>query len=215
MDPTFIALSVIILLFSVIIHEVMHGLVAKKFGDRTAENAGRLTLNPLPHIDPIGTILVPAILFLLPVITGVQPRFVIGWAKPVPVNPLNFKDIKMGEILVSLAGVASNSALAVIIAILFHLLVPILEFDHFLIGALRFGVMINLALAVFNLLPIPPLDGSKALIALLPYQQARAFERIAPYGIFIMLALLYFGVIGIILRLVLVPLLMLLGVPPL
>src|SRR3989338_9261892 len=107
-----ISLSVLILLFSVIVHEVMHGYVARMFGDHTAENAGRLTLNPIPHIDPIGTILLPGILLLIPLLTGTSPGFLIGWAKPVPVNPLNFRDLKRGEIFVSLAGVFSNFGLA-------------------------------------------------------------------------------------------------------
>lgn len=212
MDPTFIALSVIILLFSVIVHEVMHGFVALKFGDRTALNAGRLTLNPIPHIDPVGTILLPFILLVLPLLTGIPSGFLIGWAKPVPVNPLNFRDVKQGEILVSLAGIGANFTLAIIAALLYHTLGGAFPF---LSPILAFAVTINLSLGVFNLLPIPPLDGSKALIALLPYPQARSFERIAPYGLFIMLGLLYFGVIGLILQLILTPLHALLGIHPL
>src|SRR3989344_8138252 len=121
MQPEFLALSIIILLFSVIVHEVMHGLVALKFGDHTAERMGRLTLNPIPHIDPIGTILLPILFLILPLLTGSSSNFFIAWAKPVPVNPLNFKDIRMGEFMVSAAGVFSNLTLAVIGAILYHL----------------------------------------------------------------------------------------------
>src|SRR5258708_9874631 len=122
MNPEVLAISLVILLFSVIVHEVMHGLVALKFGDHTAEHAGRLTLNPIPHIDPIGTILLPAIFLILPLVTGVPSRFFIGWAKPVPVNPLNFTNIRNGELLVSLAGIASNVTLALLAAIIYHLL---------------------------------------------------------------------------------------------
>ena len=117
MDPTIFAGAIVILLFSVIVHEVMHGLVALKFGDRTAQNAGRLTLNPLPHIDPIGTILVPTILILSGLLLPGGNSFIIGWAKPVPVNPLNFSNFRTGELFVSLAGVGSNFALAIFAAI--------------------------------------------------------------------------------------------------
>lgn len=210
MNPEFFAIAIVILLFSVIVHEVMHGLMALKFGDRTAQNAGRLTLNPLPHIDPIGTILLPAIFLILPLLTGVPSRFFIAWAKPVPVNPLNFDNIRLGELTVSLAGVGSNFALALIGAILYHL-VP----NSFLQDIFQFTVGINLMLGVFNLLPIPPLDGSKVLLALLPYNLAREYEKLSTYGIFILLFLLYFNIIGFILRLVLFPLHAFLQVPPL
>src|SRR3989344_7657322 len=150
MDPVFLSLSIIILLFSVIVHEVMHGLVALKFGDRTAQNAGRLTLNPIPHIDPIGTILLPGILLLIPLLTGTSPGFLIGWAKPVPVNPLNFRDLKRGEIFVSLAGVFSNFGLAGIFAILYHIISALMP-NQLALTVFGFGAQINLVLAVFNL----------------------------------------------------------------
>src|SRR3990167_9994626 len=117
MQPEFLlALSIVILLFSVILHEVMHGWVALKFGDRTAEQAGRLTLNPIPHIDPIGTILLPGLLLL----TGSPILF--GWAKPVPVNPLNFSSLRKGELFVSAAGILANFSIAVAAAIIYHIL---------------------------------------------------------------------------------------------
>lgn len=198
MSPGSIALSVVILLFSVIVHEVMHGLVALKFGDRTAQNAGRLTLNPIPHIDPVGTILLPALMFL----TGLPG---LAWAKPVPVNPLNFKDIKTGEIMVSLAGVASNFGLALVGALLFHL--NRITLDLLLLGqAAQFMVLINILLGIFNLFPIPPLDGSKAVGALLPYNLAREYERLNVIGPFILLALVFTGVLGSILNLLAIPL---------
>lgn len=209
-----IALSVIILIFSVIIHEVMHGYAALMFGDRTAERAGRLTLNPIPHIDPIGTILLPGILFLLPVLTGTSPGFLIGWAKPVPVNPLNFRDLKRGEIFVSLAGVGANFALALTFAVLYHIC-NAFDIGHTLLQVLEFAVQINLVLGIFNLLPVPPLDGSKVLIALLPYQAAKRFEAISfQYGFMLILLLLYFNIIGIIFDFTIPPLMALLGIRP-
>src|SRR5882724_5827424 len=113
-----ISLSILILIFSVIVHEVMHGYVALMFGDHTAERAGRLTLNPIPHIDLVGTILLPGILLLIPLLTGTSPGFLLGWAKPVPINPLNFTDMRRGELFVSLAGVFSNFVLALVFAVL-------------------------------------------------------------------------------------------------
>lgn len=187
------AFSIIILLFSVILHEVMHGYVAKKFGDTTAERAGRLTLNPIPHIDPIGTILLPLILM----ISG--SGFLFGWAKPVPVNPLNFSNLKKGEIFVSAAGILANFSLAIFAAIIFHILNALPQTFPFFIGQiLQFAILINLILGIFNLLPIPPLDGSKILEALLPYNLAKEYQKIAPYGIFILLILLVSGSLGIV-----------------
>lgn len=212
--PEFFAIALVILLFSVIVHEVMHGLVALKFGDRTAQAAGRLTLNPIPHIDPIGTILLPILFLVLPAITGVNARFFIAWAKPVPVNPLNFKDIRRGELFVSIAGVASNFALAIIGAFIYHLTNIIAPDMVFLNISAQFLVTVNLMLGVFNLLPIPPLDGSRVLMSQLPLNLAKEYEKISGYGIFILLFLLYFNIIGLILSFALPPLYSLLGVPP-
>lgn len=209
-----IALSIVILIFSVIVHEVMHGYAALMFGDHTAERAGRLTLNPVPHIDPIGTILLPGILLLVPLITGTPIGFLIGWAKPVPVNPLNFTDLRKGEILVSLAGVFSNFALALVFAVLYHISNALFP-NPLATQILEFAVQINLVLAVFNLLPIPPLDGSKVLTALLPYEMARRFEAVSfQYGFFILIALLYLNIIGTIFGFVIPPLMSLLGIRP-
>lgn len=212
MSPEFLALAIIILLFSVIVHEVMHGWMALRFGDTTAQRAGRLTLNPLPHIDPIGTVLLPLMLLVLPAITGVGTGFIIGWAKPVPVNPLHFKNIRKGELFVSAAGIVSNLLLALVAASLYHLTLPVVGF-HLITEILKYAVSINLMLAIFNLLPIPPLDGSKILLSQLPLYLAREYEKITPYGFFIILILLYFNVIGLILRLVMPALLKLLGIP--
>lgn len=183
--PEFFALSIIVLLFSVIVHEVMHGLVALKFGDTTAQKMGRLTLNPLPHIDPFGTILLPALLIM----TGSPILF--GWAKPVPVNPLNFSNIKRGEFFVSAAGILANFGLAILAALIYHILNVLPQNFPVLVGSiLKFTIMINLVLGIFNLFPIPPLDGSKVLMSQLPYNLARQYQRLEPYGILILLILL-------------------------
>lgn len=183
--PEFFAITIVLLLFSVIVHEVMHGLVALKFGDHTAERAGRLTLNPIPHIDLVGTILLPGLL----IISGSPILF--GWAKPVPVNPLNFSNLRKGELLVSAAGILSNFGLAIIFALVYHFLDAIPVLIPALVGEiLRYGVYINLILGVFNLLPIPPLDGSKVLLSQLPYNLAKEYQKMERYGILILLILL-------------------------
>lgn len=183
--PELFALSIIILLFSVIIHEVMHGFAALKFGDHTAQRAGRLTLNPVPHIDLVGTILLPGIL----IFTGSPILF--GWAKPVPVNPLNFSNIRRGELVVSAAGILANFGLAIAAALLYHFLNALPQtFPAIVGGLLRFTVTINLVLGIFNLFPIPPLDGSKILLSQLPLNLAKSYQKIEPYGFLILLLLL-------------------------
>lgn len=180
--PEFFAISIIILLFSVILHEVMHGLVALKFGDHTAQKMGRLTLNPIPHIDLFGTILLPALL----IFTGSPVLF--GWAKPVPVNPLNFRNIRKGEFFVAAAGIGANFGLAIIAALIFHLLDGLpFTFPALIGNLLHYTMTINLVLGIFNLFPIPPLDGSKILLSQLPYNLARSYQRLEPYGILILL----------------------------
>lgn len=182
--PEFLALSIVILLFSVIVHEVMHGFMALKFGDDTAERAGRLTLNPLPHIDLFGTILLP--LFLIWSSSGL----LFGWAKPVPVNPLDFRDIRKGELFVSAAGILANFSLALIAAIIYHILNLSSTVPDLVLALLHFTVSINLVLGVFNLLPLPPLDGSKILMSLLPFNMAKEYNRLTPYGTIVLLILL-------------------------
>ena len=185
MNPEFLAISIVILLFSVIVHEVMHGVVARKFGDHTAEHAGRLTLNPIPHIDLFGTILLPAIL----IFTGSPILF--GWAKPVPVNPLNFSNLRRGELFVSAAGILANFSLAILAAVAYHMLNALPQtFPALLGGLLRFAVSINLVLGVFNLFPIPPLDGSKVLLSQLPYKLAKEYQKLERYGFLILILLL-------------------------
>lgn len=185
MDPQILALGLVILVFSVILHEVMHGLIALKFGDTTAQRAGRLTLNPLPHIDIIGTILVPLLSFF----SGAP---LIAWAKPVPVNPLNFRNIKKGELFVSAAGILANLGLAVFCALIFRILdiLPI-TFPALLGSLLRYAIHINLLLAIFNLLPIPPLDGSKILLSQLPYRLAKEYIKLERFGFLILMFFIF------------------------
>ena len=177
-----------VLLFSVIVHECAHGYVAEWWGDPTARMLGRLTLNPIPHIDPFGSILVPGLLLL----SGSGILF--GWAKPVPVTPENFRDRRMGDITVSLAGPASNVLLALAIAAALAVAglvsgargVPAAAFT---LG--YYGILLNFVLAVFNLLPIPPLDGSHVVANLLPRPAAYAYRSLGQYGLLIVFLLLF------------------------
>ena len=181
------AIMAVVLLFSVIVHEVAHGYVALRNGDPTARMLGRITLNPIPHIDPVGTILLPAILLMS------HAGILFGWAKPVPVNPLNYRDYRWGEITVSAAGPLSNLALAVFFALLLRLGLMNLGF----IKLAFFGVSINIFLALFNLIPIPPLDGSHIVAILLPPNLLRLYNYLEPVGFILILLLFYTGVLGI------------------
>ncbi|MFC1553923.1 site-2 protease family protein [candidate division KSB1 bacterium] len=169
-----------VLLFSVVVHEYAHGWMAKRCGDMTAELSGRLTFNPIPHIDPIGTILVPIILSLTP------GNFFIAWAKPVPVNPMNFRNPGLDNVKVSGAGPLSNIILAVICRIL-------LEFFSFglIYGILSYAVAINILLAVFNMVPIHPLDGSHILEYYIPYNFKETYHRFQSVAPFILLLLIF------------------------
>ena len=177
-----------ILIFSVVIHEVSHGVVANVLGDPTAKNAGRLTLNPIPHLDPIGSILLPGFLILMSQLGG--GGIIFGWAKPVPVNPANLKG-KYDSALVSLAGPGSNLSLALIFGMALRFL-PIAEFSPALVLIFSYIVVLNIFLAVFNLLPIPPLDGSHILFTFLP----RSFDALkiflSRFGIFVLLFVIFF-----------------------
>lgn len=186
-----IALLTIPLLIAVTFHEVAHGWVADRLGDPTARYAGRLTLNPIKHLDLIGT--------LVFVFTRM-----IGWAKPVPVNPYNFRNPRGDMMLVSIAGPGANFAIAGISAFLYNILIGIRVspegfWEAVLIPLalmLRYCVVLNIGLGVFNLIPVPPLDGSKILMGILPYKHALAFSRIEPYGFIILLGLIFFGITG-------------------
>lgn len=185
--------------FSVILHEVVHGWTAEKLGDPTARNAGRLTLNPIPHIDLVWTIIMPMLLYFT---TG----FVVGGAKPVPINPYNFKNPKRDMALSSMAGPGVNMLMAISFAFLLRIILPVME--RFVPAAiweptalpvalmLGAGAVINVILAIFNMIPIPPLDGSRIVYWLLPDKQAAVYYRLEPFGIFILIALLSFRILG-------------------
>ncbi|MEW6447548.1 MAG: site-2 protease family protein [Bacillota bacterium] len=177
------------------LHEFAHGWAANKLGDPTARYAGRLTLNPIAHLDPIGTVLVPALL----VVTG--SRFVFGWAKPVPINPNNFRDRRQGIILVSLAGPIGNLVVALAGAVLFRLMAATSSAASVLVWM----VYINVFLAFFNLIPVPPLDGSKVLAGLLPGRQEWLIY-LEQYGMIILLLLIFTGVIGRLVEFIVLPL---------
>lgn len=184
-----------ILLFSVVIHEVSHGYMALRLGDPTARDMGRLTLNPIPHIDLVGSIMVP--LFSL----FVAGQVFIAWAKPVPVNPMNFSNYRRDDILVSVVGPASNIFLALVcticfiivsaIGLLIHDPSPIIiqAFD-FLLRMFGGGITLNIILAVFNMIPIPPLDGSHVVASLLPDEVAARYQSIGFFGVFLILILM-------------------------
>lgn len=190
-----VALAVVPVVFAIALHEAAHGYVARMFGDQTAWMLGRVTLNPLKHIDPIGTVLVPGVLLL----TGAP--FLFGWAKPVPVNFGNLRRPKRDMIWVAAAGPAANFAMAVLWALLFQVSGP---GDVFASAGLermaQIGISINLVLMVLNLLPIPPLDGGRIAVGLLPGRAAYALSRVEPFGFIIIIVLLVAGVLGDLMR---------------
>ena len=176
-----------ILIFSVIIHEISHGYVAYMLGDPTAKHAGRLTLNPAPHIDPLGSIIVPGLMALSG--TGI----IFGWAKPVPYNPYNLRNQKWGPALVAAAGVLAN----LLVAVVFGLLVRfggVLGLSPAFIGVSEMIVLLNIVLAVFNMIPIPPLDGSKVVFAFLPYRLHYIQEFLERYWVFLIAFVILFGI---------------------
>ena len=191
MELSTILIVIPVLLMSVIVHEVAHALVAKWEGDDTADRLGRITLNPFPHLDLMGSVIVPLFLVLMP------GDFVFGWAKPVPVNPNNYRDYVRGDIRVSLAGIVSNLILAVLCTLLLAALQGLGSKIGFgvLIGVLSqaayFGLYINLILAFFNLIPIPPLDGSHVVYHLLPQGLRDRYREFGRYGIAAIMLLVF------------------------
>ncbi|TSC69870.1 MAG: transmembrane protein [Parcubacteria group bacterium Gr01-1014_46] len=176
--------QIIILIFSVVVHEVSHGFAAYRLGDNTAKFAGRLTLNPLNHLEWFGS-------FILPMLSYFMGGFILGWAKPVPFNPYNLSDQKWGEAKVALAGPLSNIAIAVFFGLLIRFGVLFSLGEAFLyIGTMI--VFINLVLATFNLIPIPPLDGSKILFSVLPYSMRGVQEFLERNGIYLMIFFIFF-----------------------
>ena len=176
-------LQVLIVLFlAVVFHEYAHGWSADRLGDPTARQAGRLTLNPIKHIDPIGMIVVPLLLRVL------QFPFVIGWAKPVPVNFANLRNPRRDMILVALAGPATNFLIAFLLSRL--LVFPLVPFVR---ETVTMGVLINLIIGLFNLVPIPPLDGSRCVMGILPVSWARIYGRLEPFGLVFLLILMNLG----------------------
>ena len=185
---------------AITLHEAAHGYVAKLFGDRTAEMLGRVTLNPLKHIDLVGTILVPGALLLMAQLAG-GPGFVFGWAKPVPVNPGKLRRPKRDMVFVAAAGPGSNFAQAMLwAAVLLFATAGHALASSGLTQMARTGVMINLVLMALNLLPIPPLDGGRILANVLPGPAANVLSRAEPFGLILVLALLYFGVLDLLMR---------------
>jgi Zn-dependent protease len=186
----FISVAVLPLIFAITVHEAAHGWVASKLGDPTAKQLGRLTLNPLPHIDPVGTVILPIAMLVL-------SGFIFGWAKPVPVNIRNFREPRKDMAMVALAGPISNLMMALFWGLMWKLAVILPGSMHWFAVPLllmgKIGIQFNFILLVLNLLPLPPLDGSRVLSWLLPTQLALKLDKIEPYGAFILIGLLLLG----------------------
>lgn len=179
----------IILILSVIIHEIAHGYVAEMWGDPTARLAGRLTLNPIKHIDPLGSVILPALMYF-----GSSGNFMFGWAKPVPYNPYNLKNLKWGTVAVGLAGVLSNLFIAIIFGLMIRFadvlsIMPGSPFYTILVSI----VLVNVLLAVFNLIPFPPLDGAKVLFAFLPYRFQYIHDYLEQNWLLFIIFILFFA----------------------
>jgi len=199
-DPYYLLLWFIVFLFSLSVHESAHAYVSNMFGDDLGKSLGRISLNPIVHIDPYGTILFP----LASALTGI-PFF--GWAKPVPVNPLAWREKNKANFWTSFAGPLSNFVLAVV----FFVILKIMIMTGFVMSAdsgiaepiveiVNLGLTVNLLLGIFNLIPVPPLDGSGMLESILPYEAQKGYEQIRPYGFLILLALMYFGTFRMVYR---------------
>jgi len=190
----YFTISIIPVLLAITVHEAAHGYAAKYFGDKTAYYLGRITLNPIKHIDPVGTVVIPGMLLLL------SAPFLFGWAKPVPVNFSNLNNPKKDMMWVALAGPASNFAMAIIWAIILGLFKSSgASYALFIIGMAQVGIMINLVLMLLNLLPIPPLDGGRMAVSLLPSPWSYKLASLERYGMFILIFLIVSGLLSAIL----------------
>jgi Zn-dependent protease len=176
---------VIILIISVVVHEVSHGYAALALGDHTARHAGRLTLNPLPHIDPVGSIFIPLVMSLF---GGV----IFGWAKPVPYNPYNLRAGKWGPALVAIAGPASNLLIAFVFGLGVRFADVLAISSPAVLGLMQMIVLLNIVLAIFNLIPVPPLDGSKILFTLIPYRWRGIQEVLERYQLLLIIIVIFF-----------------------
>jgi Zn-dependent protease len=191
-----IAIFALPVIFAITLHEAAHGYVARFFGDMTAASLGRITANPLKHIDPVGTILVPLLILLTSKLLG-GGAILFGWAKPVPVNFARLRRPKQDMLWVALAGPGMNFVMAVFWALMIqlgHTLGGSFSAPLMLMGAA--GVFINVILMALNLIPLPPLDGGRIAVSLLPMKQAISYSRIEPYGFFILLGLMFSGILG-------------------
>jgi len=182
-------------LLAVVGHEFGHGLVARLWGDKTAQESGRLTLNPIPHIDPIGTLLFP----IINMVSGMNIMF--GWAKPVPIDPRRFRKFRLGLFCVALAGPFSNFLIAFVCSLILCLMLKFVNqsfiFFKELTTMLEVGVYINFGLGFFNLIPLPPLDGSKIVESMLSYPAMQQYEKLSKYSFFILLAMMFTGAISV------------------
>lgn len=210
-DLLFAVLEFAVLLFSLSVHECAHAWTASRLGDQTARMLGRVSLNPMDHVDPIGTLLLPALMIFGPLIGfGGFGRFLFGWAKPVPIVSRNFRHFKRDDTLVSLAGPASNLLLAIVafigLALLVHAerLMPAMATPSATMQALEMllplALQLNLTLCIFNLIPIPPLDGSHMLRHILPYGAVQVFDRISGIASYILIIFLGYAILGVVMN---------------
>lgn len=186
-----VAIYALPVLFAITVHEAAHGYVARHFGDNTAYLQGRMTLNPFKHIDPVGTIVMPLLLYF-----ATSGAFLFGYAKPVPVNFNALRNPKRDMVWVALAGPASNFVQAIFWALMLVVLAAMNMEEPFFVKMAQAGVLVNLVMWAFNLFPLPPLDGGRILVGLLPWKQAQAVSRIEPWGFFIVMGLVIAGVVG-------------------
>ena len=185
-----VAIYALPVLFAITVHEAAHGYAARHFGDNTAAMLGRITLNPLKHIDPVGTILMPLMLYF-----ATSGAFLFGYAKPVPVRFGNLRNPKRDMVWVALAGPGVNFIQAFLWAAVFFILSGTGVNEPFFLKMAQGGILVNLVMFAFNLFPLPPLDGGRILVGLLPYRQAEMVSRVEPYGFFIVMALVLTGVV--------------------